>query len=139
MRLLLDTHVWLWTILDPFRLSDTVRQLLEDDENELWLSAVSVWEAHLLAEQGKIRLDDLPAQWLDRELARFPLRDACLTRQVAIESRAISLPHREDPADRFIIATANVYDLDLVTADHRILDATACRLVRASGPPRQLV
>jgi len=132
LKLLLDTHVWLWAILEPSRLSPASRQLLEDSENELWLSPISVWEAHLLAEQRRIELDALPAEWLDRELARFPLRDAPLTRPIAIASRTVLLPH-QDPADRFIVATAAVYDLDLVTADHRILATKACRLVRADG------
>ena len=56
----------------------------------------------------------------------MPLRDAVLTRQVAIESRLVPLSH-EDPADRFIAATAIVHDLDLVTADERLLEARGLR------------
>ncbi len=131
MRLLLDTHVWLWALLDPSRLSQRAQRLLHDPANELWLSPVSVWEAHLLAERGRIELDAPPGDWIERELTRFPLRDAPLTRSIAIGSRAVRLPHA-DPADRFIAATAAVGDLDLVTADAQLASAGACRVVPAA-------
>lgn len=127
-----DTHVWLWALLDPSRLSPPARELLEDGDNELWLSSISAWEAHLLAEEGRIEVDAPSPEWIERELIQLPLRDAPLTREIAIKSRAVRLPHN-DPADRFIVATAAVNDLDLVTADDRILKAHACRTIDASG------
>ena len=130
MRLLLDTHVWLWALLDPTRLSRRAAQLLQDGDNELWLSPVSLWEAQMLAERGQIALDAPPAKWIERELVQFPLRDALLTRSIAIASRKVRLPHA-DPADRFIVATALVEGLQLVTADARLLEAGECRVISA--------
>jgi PIN domain nuclease of toxin-antitoxin system len=56
VKLLLDIHFWLWALLDPDRLSPAVREALAAADNELWLSPISVWEAHLLAERGRVRV-----------------------------------------------------------------------------------
>lgn len=120
MRLLLDTHIWIWSLLEPQRLSRRVTRRLEDSANELWLSPISVWETLLLAERGRIQLDVSPTRWVEIAFRDFPIRDATLTREVATVSRTVELPH-EDPADRFIAASAIVYELALVTADQRLL------------------
>ena len=123
MKLLLDTHIWLWALLDPDRLSPTVRSALASGENELWLSPVSVWEAHLLAERGRIKIDTTPAVWVERMVQALPRREAALTTDIAVASRRLALSH-EDPADRFIAATAQVLGLTLVTADARLTEST---------------
>lgn len=120
MRLLLDTHVWLWFHLDPQRLGPAATDAVLDTANEPWLSPASVWEMALLADGGRIALDRPPAAWLDAALAALPVRDASLTRDVALRSRTIDLPH-QDPVDRFLAATAAVHGLTLVTADRRLL------------------
>ena len=109
MNLLLDTHIWLWSLLDPARLGSRVREALEAHEHELWL-----------AERGRLALAPEPETWVRTSLARSPVIEAPLTIEVAIESRRVNLSH-EDPADRFLAATARVYDLTLVTADARLL------------------
>lgn len=130
LKLLLDTHVWIWALLRPDELSAGVAQDLEDPGNELWLSPVSVWEALILAERGRIQLD-APAQvWVEEALRDFPLRDATVTRTVAMASRTVDLPH-QDPADRFIAASALVYDLVLITRDERLLSSSGWRVSRA--------
>ena len=121
MNLLLDTHVWLWSLLDPDRLSDRACSELIDPANTLALSPVSVWEALVLAERGRIALEPDPRRWLDRALAAAPVAEAPLTFEVAMASRSIALDHN-DPADRFIAASALVFGLTLVTADARLLD-----------------
>jgi PIN domain nuclease of toxin-antitoxin system len=120
--LLLDTHIWIWALLEPERLAPAVVAALEDDANELWLSPISASELVLLVEKGRIVLDRDPATWISDVSNAVPLRDAVLTRRVAIESRLVQLSH-DDPADRFIAATAIVHDLVLVTADDRLLAA----------------
>ena len=120
MKLLLDTHIWIWSALDRKRLSKKVTSALESPKNELWLSPVSVWELLLLVEKGRVELDRPPARWITDVCAAAALRDAPLTRDVAIKSRNVPLSH-QDPADRFIAATARVYELTLVTGDRRLL------------------
>lgn len=120
MRLLLDTHVWAWSLLDPDRLSRQVKAALGDPDSELWLSPVSTWEMMLLIERGRMEVDRPAAEWVREVLERVPMREAELNHAVALRSRAVSLPH-DDPADRFLAATASVYDLTLVTADRRLI------------------
>ena len=122
MNLLLDTHIWLWSHIEPDRLGKRAKAAMQDDDNRLWLSPVSVWEFLLLTARGRLRLrqDTTPASWLEAAMSRAPMHDAPLTREVVIRSRAVRIAH-EDPADRFLAATADVYDLTLVTADDRLL------------------
>ena len=122
MNLLLDTHIWLWGHTEPGRLTKRVAAALADDRNQLWLSPISVWEFLVLAERGRVRVHGgtRPADWVEAALSRAPMHDAPLSREVAMRSRSVRLDH-EDPADRFLAATADVYDLTLVTADERLL------------------
>jgi PIN domain nuclease of toxin-antitoxin system len=117
LNLLLDTHIWIWSKLEPKRLGRQVRAELSNPTNELWLSPVSVWETLVLMQKGKI-LVEKPFVWVKR--AAEQLREAPLTHEIVSTGLALSLPHA-DPADRFLAATAKVLDLTLVTADHRLL------------------
>jgi len=120
MRLLLDTHIWLWALLEPERLTTEVRAALASPENEFWLSPISVWEALLLAERGRLSVPGPAGDWIRDMVSAMPRREAPLTHEVAIASREIAISH-QDPADRFLAATARVFDLTLVTADERLL------------------
>ena len=120
MGLLLDTHIWLWGLLEPDRLSDTVKRACLFHEGEIRLSSISVWEALLLAERGRIALAPDPRRWLQKAMSVAPIVETPVTIDVALASRAVELEH-QDPADRFIVATAQVLGLTLVTADARLL------------------
>lgn len=123
MKLLLDTHIWLWALLEPERLTPPVRAALESPENELWLSPISVWEAIVLAERGRLAVSAAPADWVQEMVRAIPRREAPLTHDIAVASRQLSLAH-QDPADRFLAATAQVMGLTLVTADERLLQSS---------------
>lgn len=125
MKLLLDTHVWLWSLATPDRLARRVRSQLEKKANEVWLSPISVWELIVLAERGRVRLDAEPRAWVAEALERAPLEEAALNHEVAMRSREVALPH-QDPADRLLVATALTYELTLVTGDDTLIDAKAC-------------
>lgn len=99
MRLLLDTHIWIWSLIEPERLSRRVARALEDDGNELWLAAVSIWELVILVERRRLVLTEAVDVWVSEALRRAPLKEAPTTHEVALESRNVLLPHR-DPADR---------------------------------------
>jgi len=122
VKLLLDTHIWLWALLEPELLAAPVRDALQSPENELWLSPVSVWEATMLAERGRVVVTSDVQAWVRGLLAALPRREAPLTFEVALMSRRLELAH-QDPADRFIAASACVHELTLVTADERLLEA----------------
>jgi PIN domain nuclease of toxin-antitoxin system len=127
LKLLLDTHVWLWALHDPSRLSHRVRDVLRSPANELWLSPVSTWEALLLNAKGKIRLPANLSEWLTAATA--PLREAPLTHEIVLIAQQLPLPQR-DPADRFLAATAQVMDLTLVTADDNLLRLGTIRTMK---------
>jgi PIN domain nuclease of toxin-antitoxin system len=118
MRLLLDTHIWLWSLAEPKRLSRRVQHELRDVRNELWLSSVSTWEALLLHMKGRIRLQGSLREWL--AIATAHLREAPLTHEIVLAAHELPVPH-QDPADRFLAATAGTLGLTLVTADDRLL------------------
>jgi len=121
VRLLLDTHIWAWSLLEPDRLSLDVKGALAEPETELWLSPISTWEMTLLIERRRIDVDRPAAEWVGEALDRVPMREAELNHVVALRSRSIGLTHG-DPADRFLAATASVYGLTLVTADQRLIE-----------------
>jgi len=118
--LLLDTHIWLWGLLDPDRLSNGVRQALASRQEELRLSPISVWEALILADRRRLTLEPDPRSWLRKAMSKCPIVEVPVTFDVVLASRIIDLEH-QDPADRFIAASAKVFGLKLVTADRRLL------------------
>ena len=115
---MLDTHIWLWSLGDRARLGRRVLHELENVNNQLWLSPVSTWEAILLSAKAKIRVSGRAREWV-AQAAAF-MREAPLTHEIALAAYELSLPH-SDPVDRFLVATAQVLDLTLVTADVRLL------------------
>ena len=118
MRLLLDTHVWLWSLAEPKQLSRRVQDELKDPNNELWLSPVSTWEALLLRARGRIHLPSGVREWITKATSHF--REAPLTHEIVVAAQELPFQN-PDPADRFLVATAEILNLTLVTADHRLL------------------
>jgi PIN domain nuclease of toxin-antitoxin system len=121
MNLLLDTHILLWSLLDPGRLTPDIAAALTHPDNTLWISPITTWEILVLSDKQRLQLDRDPAAWMREILQTIPLNEAPLNHEVALRSRAVRLQH-QDPADRFLAATAGVYDLTLVTMDRRLMD-----------------
>ncbi len=124
MNLLLDTHIWLWSVGDRKRLSARVARELANPSNQLWLSPVSIWEIQLLHRKKRIDFDGVDVEvWVRKTLENLQFNEATLTIDVALEVSKLNLPHG-DPADHFLVASARVFGLTLVTADERIIDST---------------
>jgi PIN domain nuclease of toxin-antitoxin system len=119
MKLLLDTHIWIWYILGNPRLSETLQQAISNQINELWLSPISIWETLLLAEKGRIILEPTAKQWVQNSLQEVRTKEAPLSNDIVILSRQLNLRH-QDPADRFIAATAVHHGLTLATVDENL-------------------
>lgn len=85
MKLLLDTHIWLWGLLGPARLTRRVAAELEDPSNELWLSPMSIWEFFVLVEKGRLTLNTDPAAWVRSVISKHPFKEAPLNYEVAIQ------------------------------------------------------
>jgi PIN domain nuclease of toxin-antitoxin system len=129
VNLLLDTHIWLWSLLEPERLSPQVVSALAAETTRRWLSPLSVWEAHLLIERKRLRVDLNPSDWIHEALTQAPVEEAPLTMEVALASRVLRSKHG-DPVDRFLAATAQIFDLTLVTADHALYGIPGVRVLK---------
>jgi PIN domain nuclease of toxin-antitoxin system len=120
MKLLLDTHIWIWSVGDPQRLSRRVAKALEDVQNQLWLSPISIWEALLLHRKRRLKIPEGFSTWVTRALTTMPLTEAPLNFEVAAALTAVSLPHA-DPADHFLAASAKAFGLTLITSDRNLI------------------
>jgi PIN domain nuclease of toxin-antitoxin system len=121
VRLLLDTHIWIWSLIAPDRLSGDVRAALTNPGHDLWLSAIRVWEVLVLVRQGRLQLGEQRGPvWIAEALAKSPVHEAPITYDVAMASEELVLDHW-DPADRLIAATAQVLEATLITADERLI------------------
>lgn len=128
MKLLLDTHIWLWSLLRPEKLLAPVKEAMLDAGSELWLSPISVWETFVLCARGRLSLELPVDRWIEEALRNAPLTEAPLTHRIVRFSDRLALAHR-DPADRFIAATAGALDLTLVTADASLIDCKGIRVL----------
>lgn len=117
MRLLLDTHVWVWRLLAPERLSDDAERAVADRDSTLHLSPISTWETLVLARKGRLSLTPAPTEWVLDALRRSALTTVPLSHGIALRSEALEGFESVDPADRFLVATALEHELVLVTAD----------------------
>lgn len=119
MKVLLDTHIWIWSLQESDRLSPKLRRILNDPHNEIWLSPINTWEALMLQRKGRITFSGDLLSALEASAAQ--IHEAPLTHEIAISAEQLPLPHR-DPADRFLAATAKVLDMTLATSDKSLLD-----------------
>jgi PIN domain nuclease of toxin-antitoxin system len=120
VKLLLDTHIWIWSEIEPRKLGRATKRHLETPGNELYLSPISIWEASYIEQRGQWRAKRGFSEWLAAVIADRTYLEAPLTFEVGREAAGIRLPQSE-PGDVFLAATARVYDLTLVTADPQLL------------------
>ena len=128
MRLLLDTHIWLWSLREPHRLTSVVQQALADTANQKYLSAISIWEAMMLVEKKRIVIHDDFTNWFLRTTEDLGLAEVGLGWKVVREMRYI-LPNQRDPSDRFLAATAIAHDMVLVTADQKLMGVPGLKVL----------
>lgn len=118
MKLLLDTHVFLWFLAGDPRLRASARRRIESVRDEKWLSIASVWEIAIKLSLGKLDLRDPLAQVVERGTRESGILLLSVTKADAI--RVASLPwHHRDPFDRMLAAQAIEHDLTLLTGDVR--------------------
>ncbi len=116
MKLLADTHAFLWFFHGDARLSKHYRKLIEDDKNQVFLSIASLWEIAIKTSIGKLELDapfrDLVEDYVER--SAFSLLPVATSHLIELER----LPHHHrDPFDRLLIAQAIVESLPVITTD----------------------
>ncbi len=130
MTVLLDTHVWIWWITPGDSLSKGERRALDDAAiaGSLRLSAISLWEAQMLHQKGRLLLPIPFAAWLTRATGESILTVLPLDRDVIIALDGLPRSFHGDPADRIIVATARIHALPLATHDTAIRRARVVKL-----------
>ncbi len=122
--ILLDTHIWLWWISDPDKLSENAIHAIQlaMREKEIIISTISTWEIALLIQKGRLELSIDIRDWVRKTEGLPFVRFIPIDNTIAL--RSVSLPgdFHADPADRIITATALSMGIPLVTKDKKIID-----------------
>lgn len=123
MKLLLDTHIFLWFISGDPRLADNLRDSIRNPDNEVYLSVVSIWEAIVKYQLGKLPLPESPEIYLPKQRDRHLITSLNLDEGSVAQLAQLPLLHR-DPFDRMLICQALQYDLTITTVDSAICTYT---------------
>lgn len=117
MKLLLDTHIFLWFISGDSKLRTDMRSAIEDAKNEVYLSPVSIWEAIVKYQLGKLPLPHPPATYLPLQRERHSMASLPLDEPSIVQLALLPHVHR-DPFDRMLICQAIHHQMTIVTVDH---------------------
>lgn len=122
MKLLLDTHVWIWSQEDPDRLGSQTKRLLVAAEHENHVCTISTLELARLAATGAVRVSIALREWVESALRAIQARTVQVSHEIALEAYALPEPFHKDPADRLLVAASRCHQLTVLTADERILN-----------------
>lgn len=122
VKLLLDTHVWMWSQEAPEELGEKTRAVLLRESSEVLVSAVSALEIARMVAIGKVILAKELREWIREGLRSLGANSLVVDHEVAAESYRIPQPFHRDPADRMLVASARLHDCVLLSADRLILD-----------------
>lgn len=118
MRLLLDTHVFLWLNTEPERLGDHLT-LVENPRHDRLVSAASSWEIAIKSSIGRLELPEPVARWMPARLADIGATPVPVEHAHALAVADLP-PHHRDPFDRLLVAQARMLGVPLLTADQQI-------------------
>jgi len=119
VRALLDTHAFVWSVTEPERLSGTIRSLLQDGANHIFLSVASVWEISIKYATGRLVLPQPPEDYIPSRLHNLGIAPMLIELSHAFRVAHLPPLHR-DPFDRLLIAQAQVESLPIITSDPNI-------------------
>jgi PIN domain nuclease of toxin-antitoxin system len=119
LRILLDTHCWLWLLVAPERLKEESRRLLASEESDLLLSAASAWEIAIKVSIGRLRLPGDPADLVPAWLVESRTSPLPIEHRHALRVATLP-PHHRDPFDRLLVAQAQLEKLPIMTADEQL-------------------
>lgn len=121
MKVLIDTHVFLWWVMDDNRLTPYIRDFIADEGNVLYLSSVSCWEMIIKAKMGRLKLPADPAKFIPDQMIENNMSG--LPIQIVHALHVYSLPdHHKDPFDRMLAAQSQVERIPIVTNDRLLAD-----------------
>ena len=119
-RILVDSCAIIWLATGDRKLSRLARDAMRDAEL-LCFSSISIWEIARLVKSGDLELPVSPARLADLLVEQYEMRELPVNNSISLRASALPEIHK-DPADRFIIATALLNDLTVVTGDHRFAE-----------------
>jgi len=121
--IVLDTHVWWWSISEPAQLSRKARQfIMKIPPEQRAIASISIWEFAMMVTRGRIEMTISPDEWLDYAINKTGLMILELNSKIALESCNLPGNFHKDPADRIIVATARVSRSQLITKDQKIIE-----------------
>jgi len=120
--ILLDTHVWWWSLSEPEKLSKAAtRTIRKTNPEQRTIASISIWEFAMMACRKKIEMKITPDEWLSYALDKTGIQVFEINPKIAIDVCNLPGDFHKDPADRLIVATARVNNLTLITKDEKIL------------------
>jgi PIN domain nuclease of toxin-antitoxin system len=121
MRILLDTHIFLWALLERKKLSDKTIEILENSENELFLSVASSWEIAIKWAKGSLILPSEPKFFVPQAITEVGIKTLPITNKDVLSAADLPQIHK-DPFDRLLIIQANLNELSVLTNDRIFTD-----------------
>ncbi len=121
--IILDTHTLIWWIDSPEKLSKKARKIIEKEkskEKNILVSSISVFEIYLLIKKDKLTLANPPDLWLEKIETLPSVSFIPVNNEIAAESVKLTDFSHKDPADRMIVATAQIMGATLITSDKKI-------------------
>ncbi|MCJ7626408.1 MAG: type II toxin-antitoxin system VapC family toxin [Anaerolineaceae bacterium] len=116
MRVLLDTHAFLWWIMDDPQLSDRSREIISDGRNEILFSAASGWEIAIKARIGRLILPNPPDKFISEQIVENAFTPLAV--QLSHALHVFHLPeHHKDPFDRLLISQCQLEGIPILTTD----------------------
>jgi PIN domain nuclease of toxin-antitoxin system len=133
MKLLLDTHAWIWAQETPERFGRRATALLQDTANGVFVSAMAAMEIARLVFLHRIQLAEPASAWITDSIRSLAAQSLDVTAHIAAEAYELPGKFHKDPVDRLLVATARLHDLTLVTADDLILRYPHVKTLQASA------
>jgi len=121
--IVIDTHILIWWISNPEKLSQKAKKALEEAPKKggIFISAISVWEIYMLVKKGRLELTMNIDTWFKKVLSLPFMRVVPIDAAIAASSVMLTGQIHDDPADRIIAATALKLEAPLVTSDTRLI------------------
>jgi PIN domain nuclease of toxin-antitoxin system len=135
VKILIDTHCWLWWFAQPERLSDEAIACIVDEVNEVWFSVASVWEMGIKVAIGKLPLPEQLDSYISNRMVQLGARSLDISVNHALKAGTLPLHHR-DPFDRMLIAQAQVENMTIVTADNMFVQYQDVSILWAGNSQR---
>lgn len=128
--ILLDTHVWWWSLSEPKNLSETALVSIQKAQtDERFISSISIWEFAMMVEEKRIELKIASEKWLAKAIGDTGITVLDLSPAIATDACRLPGEFHKDPTDRIIVATSRVHNLRLITKDQKILEYPHVRSV----------